>query len=181
MTVVGIIGSPHPFGNTGLLVRNVLSGAEEKGHKTKIFCLNELEIKPLSAGSIKPYDVSFPNDDMTKILPYLEKMSALVLGTPIYYDHISASTKLLIDRLYYYETSGKTQILPKNIPAVIIVTYEWDDPNAYDEVANWMRGRLEHYWKMKVVVILKAEGTMKKPVPQRTEILERAREIGRNL
>jgi hypothetical protein len=44
-----------------------------------------------------------------------------------------------------------------------------------------MKGRLEHYWKMEVVASLKAESTGRNPVERREELLEKAREVGRNL
>ncbi len=181
MRVLGIVCSPHRMGNTARLVRRVLDGAEEKGYETELISLCDLQINPLSAGSSQPYGISFPKDDMERIYPSLEKMDVLVLGTPIYYDNVSARTKLFIDRLHYYSYPGVKERFPKNVRAVLIITYEWDNPKAYDEVIEWLKRTLEHYWKMKVVATLKAEGTGKRPVAEREDLLEKAREIGLNL
>ena len=44
-----------------------------------------------------------------------------------------------------------------------------------------MKGRFEHYWKMKVVASLKAWDTVKNPVANREDLLKKAYEIGKNL
>jgi len=46
---------------------------------------------------------------------------------------------------------------------------------------QWIKGRLEDYWKMKVAATLKAENTVKNPVANREDLLKKARQIGRNL
>jgi len=182
MKVLGVVGSPRHKGNTSMLVKQVLDGAKEKGYETELLCLSDFKINPLQEDiSNKPLGVSFPKDDMERIYPSLEKMHALVVGTPIYYDHVAATLKLFIDRLYYYEQPGFKDRFPKDVRAVVIVTYEVDDLGAYDDVVEWLKGRLEQYWKMKVVATLKAEGTTKRPVAQRKDLMEKAKAIGLRL
>ncbi|MDH5791845.1 MAG: hypothetical protein OEZ44_06625, partial [Candidatus Bathyarchaeota archaeon] len=70
---------------------------------------------------------------------------------------------------------------PNGVKCVNVITYEWDEADAYDDVLDWMKNRMEHYWEMEVVAGLKAEGTGRKPVEKRKDLLEKAREIGRSL
>ncbi len=190
--VLGIVASPHNSGNTAILVKEVLKGAEEKGYETDLKCLGDLKINPLIAStsdkqsvwsqySNKPYGVNCPKDDMELIYPSLEKMNVLVFGTPIYYDHVSARAKIFIDRLIYYDKESTKDRFPKNVCAVIIATYEWDKPEAYSSVVEWIKHTLEEYYKMKVVASLQAEDTVKNPVANREDLLKKARRIGRNL
>jgi len=190
--VLGIVASPRNSGNTATLVKEVLKGAEEKGHETDLKCLGDLKINPLIAStsdkesiwspySNKPLGVIGPKDDMELIYSSLEKMNALVFGTPIYFDHISAHAKIFIDRLIYYSKKSTKNRFPKNVSAVIIVTYEWKKPDAYSNVVEWIKGRLEDYWKMKVVATLQAEDTVRNPVANREDLLKKARRIGGNL
>jgi len=180
--VLGIVASPRNSGNTALLVREVLRGAADKGHETELKCLGDLDINPLvECASDKRYGVAGPKDDMELIFPSLEKMNVLVFGSPIYYDHISARAKTFIDRLIYYSNEDTRERFPKNISAVTIITYEWNKPEAYNSVVEWMKGRFEHYWKMKVVASLKAWDTVKNPVANREDLLKKAYEIGKNL
>lgn len=181
MKALGIVGSPHKDGNTANLVEAVLEGAKEKGCETELFHLSDLRIGPLVADGPK---VAYPEDDMAKLYPHIETMGALVLGTPIYYDHVSARTKLFIDRLHYYSlTHGREyrELFPRNVKAVTVITYEWDNPDVYEEVLDWMNERLKHYWNMKITGSIKADGTSLKPVTERKDLLEKARQLGRKL
>ncbi len=65
--------------------------------------------------------------------------------------------------------------------AVIIVTYEWEKPEAYGNVVEWIKNTLEEYFEMKVVATLQAENTGKNPVVNREDLLKKARQIGRDL
>ncbi len=180
--VLGIVASPHNSGNTATLVKEVLKGTDEKGYETDLKCLGDLKINPLVAStSDKPYGVAGPKDDMESINSSLEKMDVLVFGTPIYFDHVSARAKIFIDRLIHYENESTKDRFPKNVPAVIVITYEWDKLEAYGSVIKWIKHTLEEYFKMKVVASLQAENTVKNPVTGRKDLLEKARQIGRNL
>lgn len=181
MKVLGIVGSPRRDGNTAKMVEVVLEGAKEAGHETERFYLCDLDIGPIEAENGK---LVYPEDDMVRLYPHIESMGALVLGTPIYYDYVSSRTKLFIDRLVYYSKSHGEEYrrrFPKGVKSINIITYEWDKADAYDQVLEWMNGRMEHYWDTKVVGNLKAEGTTRKPVADRESLLEKARQMGRNL
>ena len=189
--VLGIVASPHNSGNTATLVKEVLKGAEEKGYETDLKCLGDLKINPLIASasdeqsvwssfSNKPYGVTGPKDDMELVYSSLEKMNVLVFGTPIYFDHVSARAKIFIDRLIYYARKNTRNRFPKNVPAVVIITYEDFKPEAYDNVVGWIKHTLE-YFKVKVVATLKAENTVMNLVANREELLKKAHQIGKNL
>lgn len=181
MKVLGIVGSPRREGHTARLVEAVLSGAREAGHEAEIFYLGDLDIGPIEAEGRR---LVYPDDDMVRLHPHIESMGALVLGTPIYYDHVSSAMKTFIDRLHFYSrTHGEEyrRRFPNGVKCVNVITYDWDEADAYDDVLDWMRVRMEHYWGMKVVASLKAEGTGRRPVEKRADLLERAREIGRSL
>jgi multimeric flavodoxin WrbA len=181
LKVLGIVGSPRREGNTARLVEAVLEGAKEAGHHSEIFYLSDLDIGPIKSEDGR---LVYPEDDMARLYPHIETMGAIVLGTPIYYDHVSARTKTFMDRLHYYSrTHGEEyrRRFPSGVKCVNVITYEWDEDDAYDDVLDWMKNRMEHYWEMEIVAGLKAEGTGRKPVEKRADLLEEAREVGRSL
>ncbi|MEA3432537.1 MAG: flavodoxin family protein [candidate division WOR-3 bacterium] len=97
--VVGIVGSPRRGMNTDTLVTKVLDGARSIGVEVEKIYLNDLEIKPCQACDESPApDFCFYKDGMDRIYEVLETADTLVIGTPAYYDSISAQLKLLIDR-----------------------------------------------------------------------------------
>lgn len=99
MKVCGIVGSPKKNGNVDLLVSQVLTGAGSQGAKTHKIYLNDLSIKPCQSCGVDPYPkYCLFDDDMTLIYDALESCDVIVLGSPVYFDTVSAQTKLMIDR-----------------------------------------------------------------------------------
>lgn len=99
--VVAFIGSPRKDGNTSSIVGEVVRGAKEAGAETKVYNLNDMNIKPcqscfycrgVAGCSIK--------DDMQLIYDDIKEADAIVIGSPIYFGQVTAQTKLLMDRLY---------------------------------------------------------------------------------
>ena len=99
MKVCGIVGSPKKNGNVDLLVSEVLRGTESQGVTTHKIYLNDLKIKPCqSCGADPSPKYCIYDDDMKTIYDALEKCDAIVLGSPVYFDTVSAQVKLVIDR-----------------------------------------------------------------------------------
>lgn len=85
--------------NTDTLVERVLEGAKSVGAETEKIYLNDLEVKPCQACAEYPAPkFCWYDDGMAKIYDAIENADVLVVGTPAYYDSISAQLKLVIDR-----------------------------------------------------------------------------------
>ena len=181
MKVLGLVAGPRKTGHTAALVEEILAGAKEAGHETIIYYLSDLEIKPLEQGRD---GYIYPEDGFQKIMPNLESMNVLVLGTPIYYDQVSSRAKLFIDRLHYYSKSHGDEYrkkFPNSVKFISAVTYGWDKADAYKEVVDWLEGRMKNYWNMTVYGALKAYGTGNKPVKDNKNLLMKAKELGNSL
>jgi len=181
MKILGIVAGPRKKGNTATLVEETLEGAKDAGHETILYYLSDLEIKPLEAGKD---GYVYPEDGFKKLMPHIESMDALVLGTPIYYDHVSSRAKLFIDRLYYYGKSHGEEYrekFPDGVKFISVITCGWDNSDAYDEVVNWLEDRMKHYWNMSIHGALRAYGTGKHPVVDNNALLDKARELGKSL
>ncbi len=181
MKVLGIVAGPRKTGNTAKLVEATLTGAKEAGHETVMFYLGEMQINPLTDAED---GYGYPDDGFNEIMPHIESMGALVFGSPIYYDQVSSRAKLFIDRLYYYAKSRGAEYndrFPKGVKFISAVTCGWDNKDAYNEVVNWLNGRMTNYWKMEIVGGLKAHGSGSKPVKDNKKLLEEARELGKSL
>jgi len=97
--ICGIVGSPKKKGNVDLLVSQVLKGASCLGFETKKIYLNDLQIKPCQSCGVDPYPrYCLFDDGMKEIYAVLQDFDAVVLGSPVYFDTVSAQTKLMIDR-----------------------------------------------------------------------------------
>jgi multimeric flavodoxin WrbA len=99
MNIIGISGSASGGSSTDLLVQAVLEGASAAHVKTRFYRLNERQIMPCQACGKSPEpDYCFFHDGMDELFRVMEKAEAIVLGSPIYFDSVSAQTKLFIDR-----------------------------------------------------------------------------------
>lgn len=99
LKVVGIVASPRKGMNTDALVTKVLEGARSVGAQTEKIYLNDLEIRPCQACAKYPApEFCFYKDGMETVYDAVETADILVIGTPAYYEYISAQLKLLIDR-----------------------------------------------------------------------------------
>ena len=99
MKICGIIGSPKKNGNVDLLVSQILKGAESRGAEASKIYLNDLQIKPCQSCGVDPHPkLCLFDDDMRIIYDVLQSCDAVVLGSPVYFDTVSAQVKLMIDR-----------------------------------------------------------------------------------
>jgi multimeric flavodoxin WrbA len=121
---LGLVGSPIRGGNVDRLVDQVLAGAASQGvHIAKIF-LNDLTIRPCQSCGPGSHDMGSHgvgshgvgshgvgshnvvshaghcriDDDMRQVHALLDAADILILGTPVYFDTVSAQMKLMIDR-----------------------------------------------------------------------------------
>jgi multimeric flavodoxin WrbA len=113
MKVIGINASPRKNANTQTLVEAVLNGAAQNGARTRLVNLRELDIHGCLGceGCKKHIGRCVQKDDLTPLLQELKDYDAIVLGTPVYWFHVSAQFKMLVDRLYSfleYGTDPKT-------------------------------------------------------------------------
>jgi multimeric flavodoxin WrbA len=96
---LGISASPRRDGNSDLLLRQALSGAEEAGSAVEFLRLCDYRIE----GCRECYDCSATGvcstkDDYQPILDKMLEADRLILATPVFFMTVSAQAKLLIDR-----------------------------------------------------------------------------------
>jgi multimeric flavodoxin WrbA len=121
-------------------------------------------------------------DDMQRVYDLISESRALVLGSPVYFDQVSAQAKMFIDRLYCYTyTDQGVANFPAGYKGVVAIAYEDSHPARYVYVLEWLKERLEHYHKIEIIGSLSAGGTAMVPVSKREDLLGRAFELGRQL
>jgi multimeric flavodoxin WrbA len=99
MRATAFIGSPIHGGNVDLLVDQVLAGAASCGAQPDKVFLNDLTIRPCqSCGTNNVAGECRIDDDMRHVYRLLVESDIIVLGTPVYFDTVSAQMKLMIDR-----------------------------------------------------------------------------------
>jgi multimeric flavodoxin WrbA len=98
-SVVAVVGSPRPRGNTAALVAATLEELEARGAACETIVLSRLTISPCLAHDACAELAACPQgDDAEAVLERVYAADCLVLGTPVYYENVSAQMKAFIDR-----------------------------------------------------------------------------------
>ena len=98
-TLVALNGSPVPGSSVDLLLRALCAGAEEAGGRPVHFRCNDLTVKPCQACGPEPTTgYCIFHDDMDRVYAALESAHAVAVGSPVYFDGVSAQLKLVMDR-----------------------------------------------------------------------------------
>ena len=129
MKVIGINGSPRRNWNTATLVRDALEGAAETGAETELYNLYDLDFKGCtSCFSCKRIGLEehrcAMRDGLTQVLDAVTGADAVIIGSPIYFNGLSAMTDAFLERLFFpYVTYGNgPTFCPRAIPSAFIYT-----------------------------------------------------------
>ena len=133
--VLGICGSPVRGGSTEILIEEILRGAQSAGALTDYIFLNDLQIMPCQACGKSPTEgYCFFHDGMDEVYKKFDWCDAVVIGSPIYFDSVSAQTKLFIDRTNCFRSlniDGPEHFIPrmqkKRKGAIILVGGEREE------------------------------------------------------
>jgi len=98
-TILGISASPRREGNSELLLRRALAGAEQAGAAIECLRLCDYHLEACSAC----YECSSTGDcpvqdDYRSILDKMLEADRLIFATPVFFMTVTAQAKLLIDR-----------------------------------------------------------------------------------
>lgn len=124
MRVLGISCSLRRGGNTEVLIREALSGAQLAGAEdTEFLSLAGKKMFPCNAcrACLKTGKCQI-EDDMQAIYPMLIQSDGIIIGTPVYFWTVSAQAKILIDRTYCILRGKDGNLLRGKIGAGIVVT-----------------------------------------------------------
>jgi len=171
--ILGVSGSPVIGSSTEILIREVLRGAASTGAETDYIFLNELDIMPCQACGQSPDEgYCFFDDGMDIIYEKFDRCDAIVVGSPIYFDSVSAQTKLFIDRCNCFRTyaphsrDGFVQRMDKRRKGAIVLVggereeyeyarrvigglYVWANIESVDLITyahdGWEKGSVSHH------------------------------------
>lgn len=100
--IVVLSGSPRKGGNTDLLVRAFVEGAEKR-HQVTVVSVADYKVAPCTGCNQcfeREGNACVQQDDMTRIVAILQTADVLVIASPVYFYGISAQLKAVIDRLH---------------------------------------------------------------------------------
>ena len=129
MNILYISGSPRKNSNTDVLLNKLL-----KMTGGKFIKLVDYDIKPCkSCWACQKSGKCIINDDMSnKIIPLLLECDCMILGSPVYFNNVSAQLKSFIDRTWCIK--GK---LRNKIGGTIVVGRKYGAESAIDAINSF--------------------------------------------
>lgn len=113
MKILGICGSPRRRGNTAVLLKEALKGAQETGAEVEEIVLRDKTISPcLEIYGCKTDGQCVIKDDFQEVAEKMIQADAIILASPIFFYTVSAHTKMLIDRCQSMWVKGHLLQLP---------------------------------------------------------------------
>ena len=186
MEIVAICGSPRRSGNTATLIEALLAGAREAGATTTRFDVTTMNIGDCDAdrACLESAEAGcILQDDMQQIYEALRRADAWVFGCPVYFWNVAAPLKRVVDRLYafYTEEGGWHLGLEGKRRGAVIVVQADAEQETPRRIADYLASVLGD---LKVEVIGRlGESGLEGPddAAGRPDLLERARQLGRDL
>jgi len=182
MKILGLVGSPRVDGNTQKLVEIILAKTVEYGAETKIFNLNEMDIKGCqSCFHCKTTDGDCAiRDDMPQLFEEIKQADAVIIGSPIYFGQMTAQLKLFVDRHFsQFGSDFESKIGKKD--SVLVFTHGNPKSDLFKQYID-STSKLFGFLGYNVQDLLVAPGLRKiGAINQNEELMQKAKEIGEKL
>jgi len=109
MKVLGISSSPRKTGNTALMVKEVLRGAELEGAETEFLTVSGKKFQPCDGCySCIGKGVCHIEDDMQQVHEKMIEADGILFGVPVYFYSMNAHAKIIMDRTFCLNTPERT-------------------------------------------------------------------------
>ena len=181
MLVLALNGSPRKGGNTDLLIDEFFRGAQEAGAECEKVYLDDLDIRPAAElGDIQAQRVDLrAGDDHRAVLDRVIAADILVLGTPVYWQGVTAQMKAFVDRFSCHYAQPWFNEGMRGKGWVVLVPYGASDPAEARWVTEPVKVWVRHFKGAYLGEV--AVSTFRKgAVAADPAALEAARELGRN-
>jgi len=136
-SVVAVVGSPRRRSNTAALVAAALAELEAAGAACETISLRDVTVGPcLAHDTCADLEACLVEDDAAGVLDRVYAADCVVLGTPVYYENVSAQMKAFIDRnLFPY---GHDRWLRAKAVGLVAVTAETGLQDALEALRRYV-------------------------------------------
>jgi len=150
--ILGVGGSPRKSGNSDILLKSILKGAEREGVETESVQLRDYDFKPCIGCERCRKDLICTglNDGMTLLYPKLIESRGLILASPIHWYYVTAMMKAFIDRLYCFfdwpsgrGANWRCRLDNQDRKMVLAVVYEQHSPKGMGTTLESMHQCME--------------------------------------
>lgn len=112
--VLGFAGSPRRHGNSEQMLDACLAGAEGAGARVHKLAVAELAIHPCrGCGGCSLTGECIIHDQMYEVYEAIDRASAIVFSSPVYFSSVPGIMKVLLDRMQPYWARTHVLKLPR--------------------------------------------------------------------
>jgi multimeric flavodoxin WrbA len=139
MRVIAISGSPRVGGNTDTALNMVLEAAKEGGAEVELIRLADYELRPCDAcGSCSKTRNCIIDDDGEKIYQMIMASDGVIIGSPSYFQGITAQMKTFIDRIGYLALARGRKDFMGKVGGVVGVARRSGLANTCSQMLMWV-------------------------------------------
>lgn len=176
MKVLGMVGSVRRLGNSEILTKEALMGAEEEGAEVEIIRITDYTVKPCTGCAtclLQERDCVI-DDDANLIFNKMAESDGIILGVPCYILEATAIVKQLIDRGFAPMQQNKVRGKAGGV-IVPYATRGWTQ-NVFQQTNTWLLAL-----GVDVIdqLLIHVQGLREAPLFERA--IESARDLGRKV
>jgi len=140
--ILAVNASPRKGGNTDVLIDELVRACKDNGSAVEKIYLCDLNITQCTGcracrkGDVKT--ICAIRDDMTPLYDKLYEMDGLIAGFPIYTARENGSMATFMDRFDCLSNPYLTRKMPGMKKGLVVCTWMWPNPTAYDDVVEAM-------------------------------------------
>jgi multimeric flavodoxin WrbA len=120
--IVGVSGSPRVGGNTDLVLKVALDAAKAMGADVKLIRISDFTLSPCS-GCMSCFGTKkcVNEDDIEKLYGEIVKADGIIMGSPSYFQGVTAQMKIFIDRVGFLALARGRKDFAEKVGGVIAV------------------------------------------------------------
>lgn len=182
--ILAFVGSAKHSGNISSIVKKILEGARENELETKIYYLNDMNIKGCQGCLYcRKHDTCCIKDDMQSVYTDIKSADIIIIGSPVYMCQVSAQTKLLLDRLYPLTEINMGKHIPRFGEKQLIMVYSQAAPFRFIFVKyfRYLSKSLKGIGFKETKRIIATKAFTPKASANRVDLMKKAYEIGKTL
>ena len=120
--IIGISGSPRAGGNTDIILSEALAAAKEDGAEVRLIRVSDYRLEPCSAcQACFTSQKCVIEDDCEKIYREMLHSDGVILGSPSYFQSVTAQMKIFIDRIGFLALARGRRDFAGKVGGVIAV------------------------------------------------------------
>jgi multimeric flavodoxin WrbA len=120
--VIGLSGSPRVGGNTDIILQEALAAAKAEDAEVKLIRISDYRIQPCN-GCMVCFSTKkcVTNDDGESLYQEIVKADGIILGSPSYFQGVTAQMKIFIDRIGFLALARGRKDFAEKVGGVIAV------------------------------------------------------------